>query len=525
MKRKIAMSFMTLMLLTGCNETAKPTEDSSMPDTTTTESSASSSTSSSSTVTDYGKLSFGMHQVRVGYSRKITPRFTNEEVGKTEVLHYESSDENGLRIDEDGMMYGLVAGNYKVSVTSEHFKATSFYAHVISDERFSSKVTSRFNNYVNSDYPEEGRTLFAGDSFFDTEFWSNFYSSYYGNYNTYTMGISATQADDWYYYVSKLLIPFEPDNIVFHLGTNDINDAGMSGENTHSLLVDIFEKIHEELPETKIYIFGIEPSISFSQNLSKELVCNELTKDYAEKSDYVTYLDSPSLFMNDNNTGANSSMLRDGLHPKLENYALYDNLLKEAGLEMTLLPGKEDTTATKKFIALNAANDNYVTRGEDDTSLTIDATKSGQNATPNRLFYTTDHKNMYKGDLMVKGKVQYPTASGNHFIELYFGPSTDLWEKSNSMQFLLWNEQALVFNVQKGVKSVKANTDYEFTAILSGTKAYVKFQDEWYSKDLGEVSGFSLSCENMIAKFTELSVTTDSTLISSSLPSTVNYTY
>ncbi len=93
------------------------------------------------------------------------------------------------------------------------------------------------------------------------------------------------------------------------------------------------------------------------------------------------------------------------------------------------------------------------------------------------------------------------------------------------MQFLLWNEQALVFNVQKGVKSVKADTDYEFTAILSNKKAYVKFQDEWYSKDLGEVSGFSLSAENIIAKFTGLTVTTDSEIITSSLPSTVNYTF
>ena len=114
MKRKIVMGLLTLMLLTGCNEAVKPSENTSQPDTTTTESSAS--TSSSSSVTDYGKLSFGMHQVRVGYSRKITPRFTNEEVGKTEVLHYESSDEAGLRIDEDGTMHGLAVGQKRISM-------------------------------------------------------------------------------------------------------------------------------------------------------------------------------------------------------------------------------------------------------------------------------------------------------------------------------------------------------------------------------------------------------------------------
>lgn len=125
-KKIILTGLLSLLFATGCRrndkpsintETPKPSE--TVPDTTVTTEPIVTTEKK-----DYGTLSFGMHQVREGYTRKITPRFSDAEVGKTEVLHYTSPDESGLTIDEDGTMHGIKAGSYKVSVTSEHFKPT-----------------------------------------------------------------------------------------------------------------------------------------------------------------------------------------------------------------------------------------------------------------------------------------------------------------------------------------------------------------------------------------------------------------
>ena len=133
---------------------------------------------------------------------------------------------------------------------------------------------------------------------------------------------------------------------------------------------------------------------------------------------------------------------------------------------------------------------------------------------------------MYKGDLLIKGKVKYTDApAGNHFLEMYFGPETGLWDTPNTFQFLLWNERAVVFNSNVGAKPVKADTDYDFTALLSGTKAYVKFMDEWYGKDLGLQSGFAFSSESMTGHFTSLSVTIETSKVTAEVPSAVNYTF
>ena len=54
----------------------------------------------------------------------------------------------------------------------------------------------------------KGGTIFIGDSFFDTEFWSNFYTLYQGN-NAFTTGISSSTTTDWEIWATKLLYQME----------------------------------------------------------------------------------------------------------------------------------------------------------------------------------------------------------------------------------------------------------------------------------------------------------------------------
>lgn len=274
---------------------------------------------------DYGTLSIPLTTLPVGYTTKPSLSFSKPE--KAEKLDYVVYKESVISIEEDGTITSLRQGQTQVQAFSEHFECT-FTVNVIADP-FSAKVSRRLSTYDTEKYVAEGRTLFAGDSFLDTdEFFTNF-STFYGDKNVFSMGISATTADDWYFYSQKLIIPYAPENVVFHIGTNDINDDKCSANQAYKRLVNLFESIHEVLPSTHIYIMGIEPSISFAQNLDMELETNEKTKKYCEdNASWMTYLDTPSLFSNEDGT-AKGEMLRDGLHPKLENYHLIVDKIAE----------------------------------------------------------------------------------------------------------------------------------------------------------------------------------------------------
>lgn len=528
MKKSIALLAL-VALMVGCNDNSSNNtqsggeESMNATETVLLDSSVNETISASE---DIGTLTIPLQTVREGYSKQITPRFSNP--NSVEPIEYVSTNDAVVTIDENGVITGLKTGSVKVNYVSEHFDG-SFYVTVTSDSRFASKVSAREKAYDNADYPEENRTLFAGDSFMDTEFWSNFYSSYYRNYNAYTMGISATQAADWYYYCQKLLIPYNPQNIVFHIGTNDINDAGCSGKQAYENIKDMVDLIHAELPETMIYLMGIEPSISFAANFNKEIAANDLIKTYCtSNSSWLTYVDTPSRFMNADKTAADGTKLRDGLHPKLENYSLIVEALEEAGLEVAKLPNAPEEEK-HSWVALNSSTTSYITYEENETKITLDCNATGQNATPNRVFYSKDGKNMYKDDIALTGKISYSEVKGsNYFAELNFSPTSGDWSTSNTFQFLLWNNNGTVFNnnsgYSNGQKSVSSGTEYEFTAITKDKTVYFKFSDVWFKKSVGSDVGFSISGENLKVTCSSLQVKTDSSEIASMIPETVNYT-
>jgi hypothetical protein len=65
---------------------------------------------------------------------------------------------------------------------------------------------------------------------------------------------------------------------------------------------------------------------------------NEAMIQYGVENDYFTYLDSPSLCYNEDGS-VKASFFKDGIHPKLENYSYYVQLLEEAGITYKRVKG------------------------------------------------------------------------------------------------------------------------------------------------------------------------------------------
>ena len=111
----------------------------------------------------------------------------------------------------------------------------------------------------------------------------------------------------------------------------------------------LLEEIHTRLPETKVYYFAIEPRTyaieggTFSQASFDKI--NKVNKDmeaYCNVNDYMVYVDATSECYT-SGINVNADFFRDGIHPKIGNYMVYVNLLKEAGLELSLDTSKLDT--------------------------------------------------------------------------------------------------------------------------------------------------------------------------------------
>lgn len=168
-------------------------------------------------------------------------------------------------------------------------------------------------------------TVFIGDSFFDRrQFWKNFYTESYKGKNAFLAGIGGTRADQWQVLWEDVFAGFKgfsPKNIVINLGTNDVG-SGFSPETVAKNLETLIETLHKRFPTTNIYYFGItyRSRNTWSGPITKT---NNLLETWCGTQTYAHYVSTKSI--------KDTDLRSDGLHPELETYKKYQELLDSAG--------------------------------------------------------------------------------------------------------------------------------------------------------------------------------------------------
>lgn len=250
---------------------------------------------------------------------------------------------------------------------SYEFRSSGIAQKVMGITKYKAQVEDRKLQWLEKG--NDGRTtLFIGDSFFDTVFWSNFYTDYYAGKDALTLGICSTTTYDWETWSSEWLADIEPKNIVMHIGTNNIYDDGDDVNATVSALKDMFTVMHKNLPDTSIYWFGISYRSYDEEKIAKSAEINTQMKEWCAKQDYMTYIDTPSKLTND--------MLLDNIHPKPECYNVFTEALAETDIviEDSLLSVETDAStryqvrgyAADEGLRVNAVQyvDNVVSTGD-----------------------------------------------------------------------------------------------------------------------------------------------------------------
>ena len=279
---------------------------------------------------DLGTLNIEDVYAWIGYpNATVFPVFSNEDY--KEALAYEY-DETALTIDADtNSVTALKKGVHSVTAKSEHF-STTFKVRIEEvdkmSQKFSAKDFASAAEQRKKIWEENGvdgeTTIFIGDSFFDTAFWTGFYTAEYVGKDALCLGISATTTYDWEEWVTGWLSETKPKSIVMHVGTNNVYDDGDTVNAAISAYRRLFTVMHEQFPETHIYWFGVTQRSYDSLKIGYVERINKSMRLWCDSLDFITYIDTPSLITND--------MLKDTVHPKPENYKIFVEELAKTGI-------------------------------------------------------------------------------------------------------------------------------------------------------------------------------------------------
>jgi lysophospholipase L1-like esterase len=321
---------------------------------------------------DYGTLAIDDVFAWVGYPENtVIPTFSIPELAETLTYEYDST---GITIDPaTNSVTALKAGRYEVKATSEHFSAEFIVRAEEVDTASSKYSASNFASAADNRAAQwkangnDGKTtLFIGDSFFDTGFWTGFYTASYPGKDALCLGISATTTYDWEQWIGTWLGATKPKNIVMHVGTNNVYDDGDNIFGALSAYQRMFLLMHEQFPDTHIYWFGVTQRAYDNDKIGQVTEINARMQKWCAAQDFITYIDTPSLIKKD--------MLKDEVHPKPENYSVFvDELAKtdiviEDGAPVIVNPEAEIadiTFAKSQTIAAGTAVSGIKYKGND----------------------------------------------------------------------------------------------------------------------------------------------------------------
>ncbi len=192
----------------------------------------------------------------------------------------------------------------------------------------------RVNAYVAKYGNREAQILFAGDSYLDmwqASYQITSYENDMKDYDSINVGIGGTIAEEWNYMTEELILPFCKDQVVFHLGFNDLH-MGASPTEAMESMKKMIERIRKEKPNIRFYLLSVEPSPAFSSYLSLEKELNRLYREYAGQDERIDFIDSASLFMAGDKPIDNlaSYFISDRVHMNKSGYDKWVALIKES---------------------------------------------------------------------------------------------------------------------------------------------------------------------------------------------------
>ncbi|MBQ8382678.1 MAG: hypothetical protein IJX47_05670 [Clostridia bacterium] len=177
--------------------------------------------------------------------------------------------------------------------------------------------------------PESVETLIIGDSYTGKNSWRHL-DEQTASIGGSSVGISGTEVDLWLSNVNTLKI-YDPQNIVIHIGVNDIN-RGEGGTSCGNSIVLLLQKLQTAFPDTKLFYVSICDNTANQGKWAEYKISNDIVKAFADQTDGVYYVDFATE-MKTAGTKMTNQGFRDGLHLNAEGYVLFSQMICEAVLK------------------------------------------------------------------------------------------------------------------------------------------------------------------------------------------------
>ncbi len=210
------------------------------------------------------------------------------------------------------------------TMTEAEIKKWAIYLSKWSEPDFYQESIEEFKESDSNNFPNKNTILFVGSS--SIVYWKTLKEDM-SPHEVINRGFGGAHITHINNHFHEVIAPYEPKGIVFFCGTNDIA-ALKSPEEVFNDFLIFFGKVRASLPDTKIFVIGIKPSIARYHLREKQLKINKLTSNLANEEESLVFIDVwNDMILNDGKANPNL-FVEDGLHMNENGYLIWKELVK-----------------------------------------------------------------------------------------------------------------------------------------------------------------------------------------------------
>jgi lysophospholipase L1-like esterase len=170
--------------------------------------------------------------------------------------------------------------------------------------------------------PPKHALLFVGSS--SIRMWD--LPKYFPNLPVINRGFGGSHISDSVEFTSRIVIPYQPQIIVFYAGDNDLN-FGKSPETVLKDFQAFVKGVHDRLPDTRIIFIAIKPSPARWLLAEKQREANRLIRAFIETDKRLDHVDVEPAMLGADGKPRAELFVKDQLHLNDAGYKLWTSLL------------------------------------------------------------------------------------------------------------------------------------------------------------------------------------------------------
>jgi len=196
---------------------------------------------------------------------------------------------------------------------------------------------SRFENEIKAfekmdkkSPPPEGAIVFFGSS--TIRGWHGKIAEDLAPLTVVPRGFGGSDMHAALHYADRVVIPYRPRAIVLYEGDND-TACGIAPEKVRDTFLAFVKKIHDALPDTRIYFLSIKPSVARWAMWDQMTEANRLIAKECERDKRLTYIDMASATLGEDGTPRQDIFVPDNLHYNRKGYEIWRDTLRPILME------------------------------------------------------------------------------------------------------------------------------------------------------------------------------------------------